>query len=71
MMKSKFTADQVEAILKQAESGSPVMKLCEEHRISHVTFYRWRRKAKTAGTASIDAVQTPATNPESAVAAAG
>lgn len=52
MMKSRFAATQVDAILKQAEGGTPVTKLCEEHRISHVTFYRWRRKAKAAATSS-------------------
>jgi|GEM_PF-3627297 len=57
MMKSKFSTEQVEAILKQAESGIPVIKLCEEHSISHVTFYRWRRKAK----ASAASGQTSAT----------
>lgn len=65
MMKSKFSTDQVEAILKQAESGIPVIKLCEEHRMSHVTFYRWRRKAKASAAptpTSILAKPAPAEN---------
>ena len=32
------------AILKQAESGSPVPELCREHGISSATFYKWRSK---------------------------
>ena len=32
------------AILKQAESGSPVPELCREHGMSSATFYKWRSK---------------------------
>ena len=33
MMKSRFLDSQIVTILKQAESGSPVPKLCSEHNI--------------------------------------
>lgn len=68
MMKSKFSADQVEAILKQAESGTPVIKLCEEHRMSHVTFYRWRRKAKASAAPAPTSVVTAAAPVENSAA---
>ena len=44
MKKSRFTDSQILAVLKQAESGSPVPNLCREHGISSATFYKWRSK---------------------------
>lgn len=32
------------SILKQAESGTPVVTLCREHGMSNATFYKWRAK---------------------------
>ncbi len=44
MKTSKFTDSQIMAILKQAESGTPVAALCREHGMSNATFYKWRAK---------------------------
>ena len=44
MKKSKFTDNQIMAILKQNESGLKVPDLCREHGISSATFYKWRSK---------------------------
>ncbi len=44
MKTSRFSDTQIIAILKQAESGSPVPELCREHGISSATFYKWRSK---------------------------
>jgi putative transposase len=44
MKKSRFTDSQILAVLKQAESGTPVPNLCREHGISSATFYKWRSK---------------------------
>ncbi len=44
MRKSRFTDNQIMAILKQAESGVPVPELCREHGMSSATFYKWRSK---------------------------
>lgn len=44
MKTSRFSDTQNIAILKQAESGSPVAELCREHGISSATFYKWRSK---------------------------
>lgn len=44
MKTSKFTDSQIIAILKQAESGTPVAALCREHGMSNATFYKWRAK---------------------------
>ena len=32
------------AILKQADTGTPVQNSCREHGISSATFYKWRSK---------------------------
>ncbi|WP_175224154.1 transposase, partial [Achromobacter ruhlandii] len=44
MKKSRFTDSQIIAVLKRAESGTPVPELCREHGISSATFYKWRSK---------------------------
>lgn len=44
MKKSRFTDQQILAILKQNEAGVPVPELCREHNISSATFYKWRAK---------------------------
>lgn len=44
MKKSRYTDGQIEAILKQAESGVPVLQLCREHGMSSATFYKWGSK---------------------------
>ena len=44
MKKSRFTDSQIIAVLKQAETGTPVPELCREHGISSATFYKWRSK---------------------------
>lgn len=41
---SRFTDSQIMAVLKQAETGTPVPALCREHGMSSATFYKWRAK---------------------------
>lgn len=41
---SRFTDSQIMAVLKQAETGTPVPSLCREHGMSSATFYKWRAK---------------------------
>lgn len=44
MRKSRYSDNQIIAILKQAEAGTPVPDLCREHGMSSALFYRWRSK---------------------------
>ena len=44
MKVSKFKDNQIIAILKQAEAGTPVSEFCREHGMSSATFYKWRSK---------------------------
>lgn len=44
MKKSRYSDSQILAILKQAESGTPVPVLCREHGMSNASFYKWRAK---------------------------
>jgi putative transposase len=47
MKKSRFTEEQIIAVLREAESGTAVKDLCRRVGVSTVTFYKW--KAKYAG----------------------
>jgi len=44
MKRGRFTEEQIIAVLREAESGTPVKDLCRRAGISAVTFYRWKSK---------------------------
>ena len=44
MRKTRFTAPQILAVLRQAEGGVAVPELCREDGISSASFYKWRAK---------------------------
>lgn len=44
MRTSKFTPEQMVHILRQGESGVPVVEVCRQHGISEQTYYRWKKQ---------------------------
>lgn len=44
MKKSKFTEQQILAVLKQGDAGTPVGELCRKGGISTTTYYKWKAK---------------------------
>jgi putative transposase len=50
MKKSRFTKEEIVAILKQSEAGLQTREICRQQGISEATFYNW--KAKFSGTSA-------------------
>ena len=44
MKRSRFSEEQVIAILKEQESGVATADVCRRHGISSATFYKWKAK---------------------------
>ena len=44
MKKSRFTEDQVLAILKEQDGGAKVADICRKHGITEATFHNWKNK---------------------------
>lgn len=44
MKQSRFTAEQIIAVLKRAEAGEAIVDICRTVGISDTTFARWRAK---------------------------
>lgn len=44
MKRSRFTEEQIIAILREQEAGAPTAELCRRHGISSATFYAWKAK---------------------------
>ena len=44
MKRSRFTEEQIIAILKEQEAGMPTVEVCRRHGISDATFYKWKAK---------------------------
>ena len=64
MRKSRFTEEQIIAILKEHEAGVPTADICRKHTISPASFYKY--KAKYGGLQVSDAKRLKALEDENA-----
>jgi putative transposase len=64
MKKSRFSEEQIIAILREQEAGTPTADVCRRHSISTATFYNW--KAKFGGLEVSDAKRLRALEDENA-----
>jgi putative transposase len=44
MKKTRFSEEQIIAVLKENEMGISVKEICRKHSISDATFYNWKAK---------------------------
>lgn len=44
MRSSRFTEEQIIAIVKEQEAGARTAEVCRRHGISAATFYKWKAK---------------------------
>lgn len=53
MRTSKYSPEQIARVLRQAESGTPIVEICRKLQLTEQTFFRWRKKFAELGTPEI------------------
>jgi len=64
MKRSRFTEEQIIAVLREQEAGVNTADVCRKHGVSEATFYKW--KAKYGGMEVSDARRLKALEDENA-----
>jgi putative transposase len=64
MKRSRFSEEQIIAILREQEAGSKTVEVCRRHGVSEANFYKW--KAKYGGMEVSDARRLKALEDENA-----
>jgi putative transposase len=64
MKRSRFSEEQIIAILREQEAGAKTVEVCRKHGISDASFYKW--KAKYGGIEISDARRLKALEDENA-----
>ena len=44
MKRSRFTEEQIIALLREQEAGIPTAEVCRKHGVSSATVYKWKAK---------------------------
>jgi putative transposase len=44
MKRSRFSEEQIIAMLREQEGGVPTAEICRKHGVSSATFYKWKSK---------------------------
>lgn len=44
MKRSRFSEEQIIAMLREQEAGVPTAEICRKHGVSSATFYKWKSK---------------------------
>lgn len=53
MKKSRFSEEQIAFVLRQAETGTPIVEVCRKMGVSEQTFFRWKKKFAGMGVAEV------------------